>query len=103
MDDLANATAYLGAMVRKAGVTVAISTDGEAPALAGLLREALEVLLPDDLDTWMALRAGRPARLAGATACRWPSGGRCCSQALNQLYERQRAREPDRVRRTADR
>jgi precorrin-2 dehydrogenase len=34
-------------------VTIAISTDGEAPALAGLAREALELLLPDDLDRWM--------------------------------------------------
>ena len=24
-------------------------------------------------------------------ACRWPSGGRCCSQALNEFYERKRA------------
>ena len=39
---------------RRAGVTIAMSTDGAAPALAGLLREALEVVLPDDLDAWMA-------------------------------------------------
>ena len=32
----------MGAIVRRAGVTMAISTDGEAPALAGLMREALE-------------------------------------------------------------
>ncbi len=69
-----------GAIVRRAGVTMAISTDGEAPALAGLLREALEVLLPEDLDRWMALRAGRRGAMAGRSACRWPSGGRCCSR-----------------------
>jgi uroporphyrin-III C-methyltransferase len=40
-------------VVRKAGITMAMSTDGEAPALVGLMREALEQLLPDDLDTWM--------------------------------------------------
>jgi uroporphyrin-III C-methyltransferase/precorrin-2 dehydrogenase/sirohydrochlorin ferrochelatase len=55
VDDMENASAYLGGIVQKSGVTIAISTDGEAPALAGLLREALEVLLPDDLDRWMAL------------------------------------------------
>ena len=55
VDDMENASAYLGGIVQKSGVTIAISTDGEAPALAGLLREAIEVLLPDDLDQWMAL------------------------------------------------
>lgn len=53
VDDMENASAYLGAIVRRAGVTMALSTDGEAPALAGLMREALEALLPDDLDRWM--------------------------------------------------
>jgi len=39
--------------VRRAGVTIAFSTDGRAPALAGLLREALDAWLPADLDAWM--------------------------------------------------
>jgi uroporphyrin-III C-methyltransferase / precorrin-2 dehydrogenase / sirohydrochlorin ferrochelatase len=55
VDDPAAATAYLGGVVRKAGVTLAISTGGRAPALAGLLREALERLLPDDLERWLTL------------------------------------------------
>ena len=38
--------AYAGGVVRRAGVTIAISTDGRAPALAGLLREALDAWLP---------------------------------------------------------
>ena len=54
VDDPAAATAYLGAVVRRAGVTVAISTGGRAPALAGLLREALDAWLPGDLERWMA-------------------------------------------------
>jgi siroheme synthase-like protein len=53
VDDVASASAYAGAIVRRAGVTLAISTDGDAPAIAGLVREALEALLPDDLDRWM--------------------------------------------------
>lgn len=53
VDDPPNATAYLGGIVRRAGVTLAISTDGKAPALVGLLREALDALLPRDLDRWM--------------------------------------------------
>jgi uroporphyrin-III C-methyltransferase/precorrin-2 dehydrogenase/sirohydrochlorin ferrochelatase len=53
VDDVASASAYAGAVLRRAGVTVAVSTDGAAPALAGLAREALEALLPDDLKDWM--------------------------------------------------
>src|SRR6476661_5937346 len=49
VDDPANATAYMGGIVRRQGLTVAISTSGVAPALTSLLREALETLLPDDL------------------------------------------------------
>lgn len=54
VDDPAHASAYLGGVVRKHGVTLAISTDGRAPALAGLLREGLEATLPEDLREWMA-------------------------------------------------
>jgi siroheme synthase-like protein len=54
VDDPSHASAYAGGVVRRAGVTVAFSTDGRAPALAGLLREALDAWLPADLDTWMA-------------------------------------------------
>jgi uroporphyrin-III C-methyltransferase/precorrin-2 dehydrogenase/sirohydrochlorin ferrochelatase len=39
--------------VRRHGVTVAISTNGRAPALAGLLREALDAWLPGELDEWL--------------------------------------------------
>ena len=53
VDDPQHATAYLGGVVRRDGVTVAISTDGRAPALAGLLREALDAWLPRELDVWL--------------------------------------------------
>src|SRR5215831_7476656 len=53
VDDPAHATAYLGGVVRRDGVTVAISTDGRAPAIAGLLREALDAWLPRDIDRWL--------------------------------------------------
>ena len=84
VDDIENATAYAGAVLRRAGVTVAISTDGEAPALAGLMREALEALLPDDLDRWMQCARDRGSS-GSRRACRWPSGGRCCSSAERAL------------------
>jgi uroporphyrin-III C-methyltransferase/precorrin-2 dehydrogenase/sirohydrochlorin ferrochelatase len=54
VDDPPNATAYLGGVVRRDGVTIAISTGGRAPALAGLMREALDAWLPAELDEWMA-------------------------------------------------
>jgi uroporphyrin-III C-methyltransferase/precorrin-2 dehydrogenase/sirohydrochlorin ferrochelatase len=60
VDDPANASAFLGGVVRRDGVTIAISTDGNAPALAGLLREGLDALLPKDLSSWMdAARTSR--------------------------------------------
>jgi uroporphyrin-III C-methyltransferase/precorrin-2 dehydrogenase/sirohydrochlorin ferrochelatase len=60
VDDPAHATAYLGGVVRRDGVTIAISTGGRAPAMAGLLREALDAWLPGELDLWM--RAADEAR-----------------------------------------
>jgi uroporphyrin-III C-methyltransferase/precorrin-2 dehydrogenase/sirohydrochlorin ferrochelatase len=54
VDDPANATAYLGGVVSRGDAVVAISTGGRAPALAGLLREAVDAWLPADLDSWMA-------------------------------------------------
>ena len=62
VDDPPNASAYLGGVIRRAGVTIAISTSGEAPALAGVLREGIDALLPADLERWStcarSLRAG---------------------------------------------
>src|SRR5438270_7580425 len=41
VDDPEVATAYLGGVIRRGNVEIAISTGGTAPALAALLREAL--------------------------------------------------------------
>ena len=93
VDDMENATAYMGAIVRRAGVTMALSTDGEAPALAGLMREALEALLPDDLDAWVtSAREARRDWLARGVpmAERRP----LLLEALVALYEK-RAREQE--------
>jgi len=94
VDDLESANAYAGAVVQKAGVTIALSTDGEAPALAGLLREALELLLPDDLEAWMA--TAKDARRKWL-AERVPMIERrpLLLQALNDIYEKKRAAQPD--------
>ena len=53
VDDPANASAFLSGVVRRDGVTLAISTSGAAPALAALLREGLDALLPRDLARWV--------------------------------------------------
>lgn len=55
VDDPASASAYLGGVIRRGDVEIAISTGGIAPALAGLLREALDAVLPHDLERWVEL------------------------------------------------
>lgn len=60
IDDPANGSAFLSGVVRRDGVTVAISTSGHAPGLAGLLREALDAVLPAELGDWM--RVARESR-----------------------------------------
>ena len=85
VDDPPNATAYLGGVVRRDGVTLAISTSGAAPAIAGMLREGLDALLPRDLSTWMTTaRESRHAWKAGAVPMeqRRP----LLLKALNRLY-----------------
>ena len=87
VDDPAHATAFAGGVVRRDGVTIAISTDGRAPALAGLLREALDAWLPGDLDAW--LEAADEARRAWRDQ-RVPMKDRRPQllDTLNRLYER---------------
>ena len=68
VDDPPHASVYLGGVVRRGGVTVAISTNGQAPALAGLIRQALETLLPEDeVERWMSVARDQRAEwtLAG--------------------------------------
>ena len=93
VDDPDHATAYLGGVVRRHGVTVAISTDGRAPALAGLLREVLDAWLPRDLDRWMS--AADDARRAWKTE-RVPMEQRRPQllDALNRLYADRPATAP---------
>ena len=86
VDDPAHATAYLGSVVRRDDVTVAISTGGRAPALAALLREALEAWLPQDVNRWMS--AADEARR------QWKENGvpmerrrPLLLETLNRLYE----------------
>ena len=85
VDDVANGSAYAPAVVRRGGVTAALSTEGKAPALAGLLREALEELLPEDLGRWTEEAHRQRARWKAEGV---PLGARrgLLLDALNGLY-----------------
>ena len=85
VDDPANATAFLSGVVRRDGITLAISTSGRAPGLAGLLREALDAVLPADAAEWM--------RVAGEERTNWRRDGvpmearrPLLLRALNRIY-----------------
>lgn len=85
VDDPAHGSVYTGGVVRRGGVTIAVSTGGRAPALAGLLREALETVLPEDVGGWVEAGAAlreeqRKARVP--MAARRPQ----LLEALNRLY-----------------
>jgi siroheme synthase-like protein len=85
VDDPSNASVYLGGVVRRGGVTLGISTNGAAPALAGLLREALDALLPEDLETWSA-RAHELRRSWRERALPMEARRPELLEALNALY-----------------
>ena len=86
VDDADRASAYTGGVFRRGGVTIAVSTEGRAPALAGLLREGLEALVPDDIEAWVgaAREIRQQQRAAGVPmADRRPM----LLRSLNRLYE----------------
>jgi siroheme synthase-like protein len=90
VDDTRSATAYLGGVVRKGPVEIAISTGGLAPALAGLLREAIEAVLPEDIERWgeVATRARADWKAAGVPM---PERRPLLLRALDRLYARPEA------------
>jgi len=94
VDDPPNASAYLGGVVRRNDVTVAISTNGRAPALAGLLREAFDALLPSDLDRWLA-RADVMRRRWRRARVPMPERRPQLLAALDRLYAARAARLPE--------
>lgn len=86
VDDPANATAYLGGTIARGGVTVAISTAGKAPALAGLLREAFDEIVPQDIDAWVT-RAHELSRRQRADGVPMTDRRPQLLDALNRLYD----------------
>jgi uroporphyrin-III C-methyltransferase / precorrin-2 dehydrogenase / sirohydrochlorin ferrochelatase len=93
VDDPESASAYTGGVLRRGGVTVAVSTEGRAPALAGLLREALDAVVPEEIDEWV--------RTAAALRVEQRRGGIPMARrrpllldALNRLYSETRTLPP---------
>ena len=85
VDDPPNASAYLGGVVRRDGVTIAVSTSGAAPALTALLRQALDAMLPNDLTAWMA-EAGRQRTIWRRDQVPMRERKPRLLKALNELY-----------------
>jgi uroporphyrin-III C-methyltransferase/precorrin-2 dehydrogenase/sirohydrochlorin ferrochelatase len=85
VDDPEVASAYTGGVLRRGGVTLAVSTEGRAPALAGLLREGLEAVIPEEIAAWVErAQALRIRQRANGV----PLGVRrpLLLEALNELY-----------------
>ncbi len=90
VDDPDSGSAYTGGVLRRGGVTLAISTSGQAPAMAGLLREALDSVLPEELESWVGV--------ARQLRSKWREGGVPMPdrrpqllEALNRLYAQKEA------------
>ena len=91
VDDPAAGSAYTGGVFRRSGATIAISTEGRAPALAGLLREGLEYVIPEELEKWVTeARTLRERQRASGVPIskRRPQ----LLEALNQLYAQKERR-----------
>ena len=85
VDNPETCSAYAGGVLTRGGVTVAVSSNGEAPALAGLLREALESVLPEDLERWL-VEARAQRKKWRAEGVPMPKRRPLLLQALNELY-----------------
>ena len=85
VDDAGRASAYTAGVFRRGGVTIAVSTEGRAPALAGLLREGLESLVPEDIEVWV-VAAGQVRQQQRATGVPMAERRPLLLGALNRLY-----------------
>jgi uroporphyrin-III C-methyltransferase/precorrin-2 dehydrogenase/sirohydrochlorin ferrochelatase len=85
VDDVVNASLYLGGVFRRGGVSVAVSSDGRAPALAGLLREALEAVIPEEVEAWVE-EASRIRAQHKADGLPMAARRPLLLEALNRLY-----------------
>lgn len=84
VDDLSNATAYGGSIVRRPPFVVAISSSAQAPALTRLVREVLEQMLPPQ--HWIAR--------ARALRAKWRRDGTPHEARFQELVAAVLARDP---------
>jgi uroporphyrin-III C-methyltransferase/precorrin-2 dehydrogenase/sirohydrochlorin ferrochelatase len=101
VDDPASASAYTGGVLRRGAVTIAVSTEGRAPALAGLLREGLDALVPPEIEGWVSTASDLRAR-QHRNGVPMDERRPALLQALNGLYAR-RDRSANDPRRTGAR
>jgi uroporphyrin-III C-methyltransferase/precorrin-2 dehydrogenase/sirohydrochlorin ferrochelatase len=88
VDDPANASAFLSGVIRREGLTIAISTSGDAPGLTALLRQGLDEVLPRrDLLEWLR-EARRQRREWKAQGVPMDARRPLLLEAINRLYER---------------
>jgi uroporphyrin-III C-methyltransferase/precorrin-2 dehydrogenase/sirohydrochlorin ferrochelatase len=87
VDDPPSASAYAGGVLRRGRLTVAISTNGEAPALAGLIREGLEELIPQEMEAWLR-EASEQTQVLRQNGVPMPERRPLLLAALNRLYQR---------------
>src|SRR5438874_324122 len=93
VDDPANASAFLSGVIRREGVTIAVSTSGDAPGLTALIRQGFDELLPRrDLAQWV--------REARSQRRQWKADGvpmdarrPLLLEALNRLYANTRGQD----------
>jgi uroporphyrin-III C-methyltransferase/precorrin-2 dehydrogenase/sirohydrochlorin ferrochelatase len=53
VDDIPHCDFFFGSIVRRGELQIAISTNGESPALAQRMRREINALLPEDLGPWL--------------------------------------------------
>src|SRR3954469_14852176 len=102
VDDPANASAFLSGVIRREGVTIAVSTSGDAPGLTALIRQGFDELLPRrDLAEWLR-EARRQRRQWKADGVPMDERRPLLLQALNRLYQGDRFPSVRSVRLQAD-
>src|SRR5205814_7347030 len=91
VDDPANASAFLSGVIRREGVTIAVSTSGDAPGLTALIRQGFDELLPRrDLAQWVR-EARRQRRQWKADGVPMDARRPLLLEALNRLYAADRS------------
>ena len=85
VDDPLVGTAFGAAVLERGGITVALSSDGRTPGLLTLLRQAIDSLLPHDIDRWVA-RASQLRAEHKALAVPMPTRVPLLLAELNRIY-----------------